>query len=1114
MNSNSEHLTFEELESLAAGRSLHGRSHAETCGACAQALQRLEQFSAATGKSMGRGRDQDCPPLADWRSIAAGIHPHSEELLAHAAACDRCASMLKIAQHEISEPLLEEERAFAASLPSSSPRWQREFVRRQFDAPRSRLFSVYFRPALALAAVFVLVAVTLFVLMQKSPQQLTEVAYGDYRTLELRFANAPYGEIRKVRAPGSQFDGSQFDLPVSYLSARTEVAKNSSKMSRGDWLQARGRLEVLAWDSDRARLTLEQAKQLLPESNSILIDLASANYQLGEQGDKEAYARAADLLLQVIQKDKTSTEAHFNLAIVYERMGMLTAARDTWTSFLTLEKDPLWRAEAEQRLHSLRDRSLTTPPPVPIETQVEMGLLSPNPFPASAVLGPPALRLAQERNDQWLLEFLKTRHSPAFAGSLHSLREAIRANSLGDRKRALEQAESAARGFQAQRNVAGWMRAEFERVHAVQRSGRGQDCLALLDRLDESALKTFPWLRVQFMLERTACENMTGSFRNARETGQQALLLATQHGFSELRLRALGFLASVDSAAGDWNGSLERDIAGLNDYYRTPANPLRGYQFLSSIALYAGYQGLDLLERRLWCDAAELVATTANRATGAMAFARCGRAALRAADRDQAHLSFAQATRLLSALPDSKAKQVYEAEIALGRAQLDGDFGDRSSDLLERYRKTATESQNRFLLSDFFRVSARRLETASRIAEADAEYDRSIQTSLAALPSQPNSADLFNWRKDATTTYQDAIRFYATHGGETKALRVWQQLRTGRNDGAKEADGLSAAPTQVLSYGVLKDAVIIWTHGPAGTRQKLFLEEPSLLRAKLNRFARLCATRDSSMQELTSLAADLYQQLVFPFEDLLRNQPLLSIELDPELPPFPFQALVDSRGVFVGEKWALLVSAGARPSAAPRRNPNQRFLIVIGAGGKAGELEESASESQAVSTFQPQATLLYADQVSAATLAQHLRSAKGFHFVGHGRNDVQASGLVLSALSARQNTPELFTAADLSKSDLRGMDLAVLGSCESASGISTTIYRPQSLARALIVAGTRRVVASQWNVDSATTLQFMRAFYSQLPTTTPELALRHASAQIVATRKHPYYWAPFVTIEQ
>ena len=94
-------------------------------------------------------------------------------------------------------------------------------------------------------------------------------------------------------------------------------------------------------------------------------------------------------------------------------------------------------------------------------------------------------------------------------------------------------------------------------------------------------------------------------------------------------------------------------------------------------------------------------------------------------------------------------------------------------------------------------------------------------------------------------------------------------------------------------------------------------------------------------------------------------------------------------------------------------------------------------------------------------------------------------------------------------------DLVVLSSCQGAIGRQQPGEGPMSLARALLFAGSKAVVASLWEVNDEATAELMQRFYrhmvhDKLP---PAAALARAQSEFRRHRekrlRNPYYWAGF-----
>jgi tetratricopeptide (TPR) repeat protein len=116
--------------------------------------------------------------------------------------------------------------------------------------------------------------------------------------------------------------------------------------------------------------------------------------------------------------------------------------------------------------------------------------------------------------------------------------------------------------------------------------------------------------------------------------------------------------------------------------------------------------------------------------------------------------------------------------------------------------------------------------------------------------------------------------------------------------------------------------------------------------------------------------------------------------------------------------------------------------------------------------------------------------------IGEGaRNPLVLSGLVLAGAN-RPDTPDrgILTADDVTRLDLRKLDLAVLSACETGLGEVGGGEGVYGLQRAFHIAGCRNVVATLWKVDDEATAAFMELFYRFLwqEKQPPLLALRSA----------------------
>jgi len=86
----------------------------------------------------------------------------------------------------------------------------------------------------------------------------------------------------------------------------------------------------------------------------------------------------------------------------------------------------------------------------------------------------------------------------------------------------------------------------------------------------------------------------------------------------------------------------------------------------------------------------------------------------------------------------------------------------------------------------------------------------------------------------------------------------------------------------------------------------------------------------------------------------------------------------------------------------------------------------------------------------------------------------------------------------------------VLDACSTEKDPGESALASESLVHYFVDANVPHVVATRWNVDSASSAALMRAFYTAMLVgrRVPE-ALAIAETEIGSQSPHPYYWAAF-----
>jgi CHAT domain-containing protein len=136
------------------------------------------------------------------------------------------------------------------------------------------------------------------------------------------------------------------------------------------------------------------------------------------------------------------------------------------------------------------------------------------------------------------------------------------------------------------------------------------------------------------------------------------------------------------------------------------------------------------------------------------------------------------------------------------------------------------------------------------------------------------------------------------------------------------------------------------------------------------------------------------------------------------------------------------------------------------------------------------------------------------HFATHGvlnNQNPMYSSLVLS-LANDAKEDGLLEAWELMDMNITA-DLAVLSACETGRGEANSGEGIVGLSWAFFIAGTPRVVATQWKVDSASTSEVMQNFHQTLrKSSNVAKSLQMAMVKQLKKTRHPFYWAGFVHI--
>ena len=353
--------------------------------------------------------------------------------------------------------------------------------------------------------------------------------------------------------------------------------------------------------------------------------------------------------------------------------------------------------------------------------------------------------------------------------------------------------------------------------------------------------------------------------------------------------------------------------------------------------------------------------------------------------------------------------------------------------------------------------------------------------------------------------------------------------------------------TALVSYFVLPDALAMFVvrsgERPGSPSVKVFtLPGGGKLEELIRSFRTQIAARDLDYR-VTAKA--LFDALLAPASGALNGTDRWILSPDGALWDVPFQALMDGSGKHVLETHAI----GYAPSlsvlrelrekpAAPGSPPVALLAVANPSVAGVAPIPEAEREANAIAALygKGRTTLLGGDRARASLFRESAGGAGVIHIAAHAETETNhplESFLLLApekvaapdqpAAPDQRPGGKANAASDgaLTARDLLGMrlraNLVVLSACETARGKIGQGDGVMGLGWAVLAAGARASVLSQWKVDSGATSDLMIDFHRRLTGAKPADkadALRQAALDTMHSpgRLHPFYWAAFIVV--
>jgi CHAT domain-containing protein len=912
-----------------------------------------------------------------------------------------------------------------------------------------------------------------------------------------------------------------------------------------------GALLELRWGAgspraaDRAIALLELARRRASDDPAVLNDLSVAYLEEAQTTQRlEPMLHALDLVERAVTRDSLASPVLYNRALVMERLYLLESARDAWSRYRAVERDPGWRAEADVHLRRLS---------AALEQGAKRGTLSTGGAASPALVAEFVKTAPQQARDtalQLLGEWGKalSRDQPDSAervlGRVRMIADGFEAmdgdRSVGLALRAVEQAirrrpervptlaqghaaladgvalhsqaryeDAAARLARAERALreagspaARW--AAFFHAFALMELGRYADADAVRTRILARATPAEPALIGKTVWALGVSDVRQGFYDEASARYRAARPYVARAKEPE-NMGAISYLLAESlSLAGQWPTGYTESYRGLR-----ALSPFRRSNFLnnhlSTVAAFARTDGLSYAATAVMGEVLKVAGGMGKRDVLAWALRARARDWMALGDTVRAREDLSRALRVAGAIKRGKGRDRVLTDVLLVSAELERSRNPRLaartlSGVVATYERLGLGVHLPRALYEAAEAEAAagnpetarlRLETAVLRIEGQQFAMRTPESRATHLETVEDVFDAMIGVELAGGRWDSALEYL-----ERGRVAAWPPRgRTFAADRRVSPGGLTTLPARLpagvlfADYAVLRSQLVIWTASKRGWRHyTVALPRDSLTRL-MERFA----------QERTSVSAAgartlLFDLLLRPFAGDLAGVHELVLIPDRELHQLPFAALLDrNTGRYLIERVRIrtLPSAAFLRAAPAGAMPGARQSSALVVGEPAIDTAATISlrplpgareEATAVAgLYGPTATLLIREQARRGRVVELLTHAFVFHFAGHAVFNSDQPELSYLALSPDSAGDDgLLRAREIGELRLSNIGVVVLSACSTLNPRPSRAGPTAGLAYSFLRAGVPATVSTLWDVDDATTTEVLVEFHRRL----------------------------------
>lgn len=265
-------------------------------------------------------------------------------------------------------------------------------------------------------------------------------------------------------------------------------------------------------------------------------------------------------------------------------------------------------------------------------------------------------------------------------------------------------------------------------------------------------------------------------------------------------------------------------------------------------------------------------------------------------------------------------------------------------------------------------------------------------------------------------------------------------------------------------------------------------------------------------------ARKLYQWLVAPYAKRLAEEKITTLVFAPDGPlrSIPMAVLMDGT-TYLSDRFALATTQSLSLVDPQPLEERGRRVLLAGVSESVqgfGALPNVGRELEAVEQRYG-GTLLLNEDFTVDRISDAMQSIRPslVHIASHAVFTGDPETSFVLAHGERLNMERLSGLVGSSKFGDEPLELLVLSACETAAGDERAAL---GLAGVAIRAGARSVLGSLWSISDEAAYEIVVHFYEALDLdgVTKAEALRRAQASVRADPRfeHPYYWSPFLMI--